>query len=56
MFRTRKNQEIRPTNYDGTFVRRRADNGGDYALVQIMPPVPQRFEWILESRIREVKS
>lgn len=53
-YETRNGQAILPTNKDGTFVRRVDERTLiNYCLCQIVPVVPQRFEWVNEANIRE---
>jgi hypothetical protein len=55
-FRTKKGQAIEPyTGACPTFPVTKEENGRKYKLCQILPPIPQRFEWVNVGNIVAVK-
>lgn len=55
-YKTRNGQEIDPLcGCNKDFKTRKTEGQRSYRLVQILPPVPQRFEWVNEDNIVEVR-
>lgn len=53
-YETKNGQAIEPYAHAAPgFQTVKIENGSRYRLCQILPAIPQRFEWVNESNIRE---